>query len=136
LVRLRLRPRRPRRHHSQLHIQHDVTTTVTGRTTGCAEPTQRLPRLITILIYFDNRPQHFCLRLLPSTISIRQFARRCPPTRQLPRLLPGQHGDRMVHILELSHVLCRGPASEYAILGRVSISAVLRWLWHHGDLQQ
>ena len=136
LVRLRLRSRCPRRHHSQLHIQHDVSTAFTGRTPSGAEPSQRLPRLITILIDSNNRPQHFSLRLLPTTFGIRQLTGCCATTRQLPRLLPGEHGDCMVHLLELSHVLCCGPAPEYAIFGRISFSTVLCWVWYHGNLQQ
>lgn len=40
LVRLRLRPRSSRRHHIELHIQYDVSTTLRGRSTSSAKSTQ------------------------------------------------------------------------------------------------
>lgn len=136
LVRLRLRPCSSWSHHTQLHIQHDVAVAFAGRTPGGAEFTQRSLWLVTALVNFDHRSQLFRPRLLPTAIGHFKFTRGGTTVRQLSRVLPGQHSDRVVHVFQLSHVLRRGPITEHAIPGRISSSAILCGLWHHGDIQQ
>jgi hypothetical protein len=135
LVRLRLRPRHPRRHQPQLRLLHDVPSPHTRRSQPST--TRRTRRLrLAPLLNPHNRPLQLRPRLLPPPPGLRIAHRRAAPPRLAIRLLSGQLGDRVVHILQLGHVLQRGKDDGDERSGRVSSGAVLRGLWHHGDLQQ
>lgn len=71
-----------------------------------------------------------------SSPGLRIAHRRAAPSRLAIRLLPGQLGDRVVHILQLGHVLQRGQDDGDERPGRISSGVVLRGFRHHGDLQQ
>jgi len=107
LVRLRLRSRHPRRHQPQLRLLHDVPSSHARR----SEPsTTRRPRRLRLAPLIDphNRSLQLRSRLLPPPSSLRISHWRSAAPRLAIRLLPGQLGDRVVHILELGHVLQRG----------------------------
>jgi hypothetical protein len=135
LVRLRLRPRHPRRHQPQLRLLNDVPSSHTGR----SEPstTRRTRRLrLTPLLDPHNRPLQLRPRLLPSPPSLRIAHWRSAASRLAFRILPGQLSDRVVHILQLWHVLQCGQDDGDERPGSLSPGAVLCWLWYYGDLQQ
>jgi hypothetical protein len=107
LVRLRLRSRHPRRHQPELRLLHDVPSSHTRR----SEPstTRRTRRLrLAPLLNPHNRPLQLRPRLLPPPSSLRIAHWRASASGLALRLLPGQLGDRVVHILQLGHVLQRG----------------------------
>jgi len=107
LVRLRLRSRRARRHQPQLRLFHDVPSPHTRR----SEPsTTRRTRRLRLSPFIDphNRPLQLRPRLLPPASGLRVAHWRCAASRLAIWILPGQLGDRVVHILELGHVLQRG----------------------------
>lgn len=74
LVRLRLRPRRPRRPGPKLHLQHDVPSPLAGRTTssGSRPHAQQL----ALLLHPNDRSLIQRARVLPPTIGIRVIVGR------------------------------------------------------------
>ena len=135
LVRLCLRSRRPRRYQPQFRLLHDVPSSHTGRSQPSTTRRTRRLRLAPLLDP-HNRPLQLRPRLLPPPSGLRIAHWRAAASGLAIRILPGQLGNRVVHILELGHVLQRGQDDGDERLGRVSSGAVLRGLWHYGHFQQ
>lgn len=98
LVRLRLRSRCPRRHQSQLRLLHDVPSSHARRS---KPSTTRCTRRLRLPPLFDTYNRSFQLRprLLPPPSSLCIAHWRAAASRLAIRLLSGQLGDCMVHIL-------------------------------------
>lgn len=134
LVRIRLRSRSTRRHQSTLRLQHDVSTSIAGRSQRRTEPPSRLPRQLALLFHPDSWSLEFRARILPPTSGLRQLTRCRTPSRHIHRILPRQSCNRLVHILEQCHVLRGWSHDEHARTRRVSSRVVLCRIRHHGRL--
>jgi hypothetical protein len=76
LVRLRLRPRRPRRTIPQLHLQHDVPSPLARRNERRAKPSQRVSRQHKPLLDTHPRPLKLGAGILPSPFGLHISPRR------------------------------------------------------------
>lgn len=108
LVRLRLRPRSLGGLQPPFRLQHDVPTPLIRRSRRNTKPQQRKPisRLLALLLNLDTREVKFCPRILPPPTRLRELTRCRPTSGHLYRILPSQSRDCVVHVFQLSNVLC------------------------------
>lgn len=134
LVWLRMRSCSAGCYKPELHLQHDVSTSLSRRNERRTELTQQLSRLVTALIHAHTRPIKLRAGLLFAPAGVCQLDGRRTASGLLLRLLPCQSGHCMVHLLQLCHVLRCWKDDKYARLGSLPAGTVLFWLWNYGGL--
>jgi len=134
MVRLRMRPCSLRSSDPQLHLQHDVPTSLTKRNASRAKLSRLLLSLLKSLIYTHSRPKLFSARILSPPVGVYELTRCRPSSRHLSWVLRGEHGDCLVYLLELCYVLRCGADDADAVLSRLSAGFVLCWVRIDGHL--
>ena len=127
-----MRAGRSWRHCAPLCVQHDVASFIARRCPSCTEPPTRLPWKRALLIDSHAWPLELCARILLASIGLCKFAWRSLTLGHLHWLLPCKLGNRMVHLLKLSHVLRCGAHDQHERTGSLSSGTLLRWIRDHG----